>query len=72
MNQLNSEPVIDDREADNEIEDEEIDDDNDDDGDNDDMENEDEEEGEYNDTIRIEGILTGEEWLASQFHLNQE
>ena len=29
-----------------------------------------EQEGEFNDTLRIEGVLTGEEWLTSQFLLS--
>ena len=28
-----------------------------------------EEDAEYNDTIRIEGVLTGEEWLIKEFLL---
>ena len=27
------------------------------------------EEGEFEDTLRIEGVLTGEEWLTSNFML---
>jgi hypothetical protein len=58
---LNAEAVEDEREDDNDIEDEEEEEDY---GDEDE-EHDAEEDGEYNDTIKIEGVPVGEDLLTS-------
>ncbi len=66
-----AEPALD---VHSDVEDE--DDDFDETGDQDDEYNDDEffaEDEDFNDTLRLEGVMTGEEWLTSQFLLsNQE
>jgi len=71
QNQLNSEPEQEEAEPDDEEDDDE--DDYDDDYEEGDEDIDDDqgilEDGEFDDTLRIEGVLTGEEWLTSNFML---
>ena len=70
---MNAEGVEDEKEDDNEIEDEEEEDDYGDEGaENGEDQADVEEDGEYNDTIKIEGIPIGEELLTSLFVLPNE
>ena len=73
QNQLNSEPEAEETNAEPEDDEEDEEEDYDDDYEEAEEEVEDDtgalEDGSFDDTLRIEGVLTGEEWLTSNFML---
>lgn len=73
QNQLNSEPESEETNVEPDDEEDDDEDDYDDDYEEGDEEMDDDqgilEDGEFDDTLRIEGVLTGEEWLTSNFML---